>query len=69
MKNREKLLKQIFVGKVSSIIGFDKTLELLKEANDAFPECKHNKLNDDSVYVKNEVIGFYCQKCDEVYSN
>jgi len=34
--NQEKLIKQLFVGKVSEIIGFYKTLELLKEANDAF---------------------------------
>ena len=40
MKNREKLVKQLFVGKVSEILGFDKTLALLKEANDAFPKCE-----------------------------
>ncbi len=36
MKNREKLVKQLFVGKVSEILGFDKTLELLKEAKSAY---------------------------------
>lgn len=34
--NQEKLIRQLFVGKVSEIIGFEKTFELLKEANDAF---------------------------------
>ncbi|ELM3651224.1 hypothetical protein RYR30_001955 [Flavobacterium psychrophilum] len=34
--NQEKLIRQLFVGKVSEIIGFEKTVELLKEANDAF---------------------------------
>ena len=33
---QEKLIRQLFVGKVSEIIGFDKTVDLLKEANDAF---------------------------------
>lgn len=33
--NQEKLIRQLFVGKVSEIIGFEKTVELLKEANDA----------------------------------
>jgi hypothetical protein len=31
----EKLEKQLFIGKVSEIIGFDKTNELLKEAKEA----------------------------------
>jgi hypothetical protein len=34
--SQEKLIRQLFVGKVSEIIGFDKTIELLKEANDTF---------------------------------
>lgn len=29
----EKLRRQLFIGKVSIIIGFEKTLELLKECN------------------------------------
>ena len=33
--NKEKLIHQLFVGKVSNVIGFDKTTELLKEAKDA----------------------------------
>ena len=52
MKNREKLVKQLFVGKVSEILGFDKTLELLKEANDAFKKCEHNKDIDPKAYAK-----------------
>ena len=67
MKNREKLIKQLFVGKVSEILGFDKTLELLKEANEAFPKCKHNEDNDLRLYANDEFIGYYCKKCDEVY--
>lgn len=33
--NKEKLVRQLFVGKVSEIIGFDKTVELLKESTNA----------------------------------
>ncbi len=29
---KEKLTKQLFIGKVSEIIGFDKTVELLKDS-------------------------------------
>jgi hypothetical protein len=32
MEKKQKLEKQLFIGKVSEIIGFDKTLELLKES-------------------------------------
>jgi hypothetical protein len=33
-----KLKKQLFIGKVSEIIGFDKTVELLKECETAFKQ-------------------------------
>lgn len=33
--DKQKLIKQLFVGKVSDIIGIEKTTELLKEATDA----------------------------------
>jgi GTP1/Obg family GTP-binding protein len=33
MEKKEKLKHQLFIGKVSDIIGFDKTLELLRECN------------------------------------
>lgn len=32
METKNKLEKQLFIGKVSEIIGFEKTVELLKEA-------------------------------------
>lgn len=32
----EKLKRQLFIGKVSEIIGIDKTTELLKESNELF---------------------------------
>ena len=32
METKNKLERQLFIGKVSEIIGFEKTVELLKEA-------------------------------------
>lgn len=43
MKKREKLVNQLFIGKVSEIIGFDETTDLLKEARNAFLKCKRPK--------------------------
>lgn len=67
MENRDKLVKELFIGKVSEIIGYEKTIELLKQANDTFPKCKHDEGNDSKTYAGKEFIGYYCQKCDEVY--
>jgi hypothetical protein len=33
IEKKEKLKHQLFIGKVSEIIGFEKTVELLKEVN------------------------------------
>lgn len=33
MERKERLKYQLFIGKVDEIVGFDKTLELLKECN------------------------------------
>jgi hypothetical protein len=33
MEKKEKLKHQLFIGKVSDVIGFEKTIELLKEVN------------------------------------
>lgn len=38
--NREKLVNQLFTGKVADILGMDKTIELKKEAENAFPKEK-----------------------------
>jgi hypothetical protein len=34
METKEKLKHQLFIGKVSDVIGFEKTLNLLKEVNE-----------------------------------
>lgn len=36
MERNERLKHQLFIGKVTEILGFDKTLELLKECNEVF---------------------------------
>ncbi len=41
--NTEKLIRQLFVGKVAEIIGMEKTLELLKEATDAIEGAANTK--------------------------
>jgi hypothetical protein len=33
MESKEKLKHQLFIGKVTEILGFDKTVELLKQCN------------------------------------
>lgn len=34
METKEKLKHQLFIGKVSELIGFEKTVELLKQVNE-----------------------------------
>jgi len=34
MESKEKLKNSLFIGKVTEILGFDKTVELLKQCND-----------------------------------
>jgi hypothetical protein len=36
MEKIEKLKRQLFIGKVQEIIGFENTIELLKECNEIF---------------------------------
>ncbi len=36
MEKIEKLKRQLFIGKVQEVIGFEKTIELLKECNETF---------------------------------
>jgi hypothetical protein len=36
MEKIERLKHQLFIGKVTEILGFDRTLELLKECNEVF---------------------------------
>lgn len=49
--DREKLIKQLFVGKVTEIIGTEKTTELLKEATVAIDEMLKSRKADVSGWV------------------
>lgn len=49
--DREKLIKQLFVGKVTEIIGNEKTTELLKEATIAIDEMLKSRKADVSGWV------------------
>lgn len=40
MERIEKLKRQLFIGKVQEIIGFEKTIELLKECNETFKDIE-----------------------------
>lgn len=48
MQNREKLIRQLFVGKVSEILGYEKTIELLKESINAFPKNPNEEIEEQS---------------------
>jgi len=55
--NKEKLIKQLFVGKVSDIIGFKKTTKLLKEATDAINAIikRKNERLDEQEYLTKHI--------------
>lgn len=57
--DREKLIKQLFVGKVTEIIGTEKTTELLKEATVAIDEmlksCKADVSGSATVDINTQV--------------
>ena len=57
--NTEKLIRQLFVGKVAEIIGMEKTLELLKEATDAIEGAAKSKQADDNTQLPLDFISWY----------
>jgi len=63
--DKEKLIKQLFIGKVTEILGFEKTSELLKETIDALNMvCKDVKPNEKQT---NNLFDIY-QKIDIMMS-
>ena len=77
--DREKLIKQLFVGKVAEIIGTEKTTELLKEATVAIDEMLKSRkpdfverseqlvcdeCTDGSGWYGDEEITYNCSKCN-----
>ena len=45
IENKERLKNQLFIGKVSDIVGEDTTIQLLKECNEAFKPKEYEKNN------------------------
>ena len=43
MNKKDKLINQLFIGLVINELGLDKTLELLKEAREAFKDFDNTK--------------------------
>lgn len=51
--NSERIRHQLFFGKVASLIGMDKTVELLKEAESAIPKAHNIEFEiGQTVYLK-----------------
>lgn len=71
--DRQKLIHQLFVGKVAEVLGMEKTTELLKEAKEAFSipsivqqsEIKHIQqrklLNGFIEHIEDTVDFFPCE--------
>ena len=57
--NKEKLIHQLFIGKVSDEIGLKRTTELLREAKEAFSTC-------DSYYANNLSEQKECLNCGKL---
>lgn len=56
-----KLVYQLFIGKVSEILGFEKTVELLKEAKESFEVPKYCMCCEKD--LSKEPIFTYCEVC------
>ena len=46
---KDKLINQLFIGKVTELIGTDKTIELLKECKETFKDFEDKKSFEDLV--------------------
>ena len=57
--DKQKLIKQLFVGKVSDILGFEKTNELLKEATDAINAIDVGQ----KLPIHNVSVSLICETC------
>jgi hypothetical protein len=63
--NTEKLVHQLFIGKVADILGIDKTTELLKEAKTAIePLTEGQKLPISGVVGSEERTELVCPDCN-----
>ena len=53
--NKQKLIHELFIGKVADKIGFKKTLELLSESNKAINKLQ-NETKDEVEVIKESII-------------
>lgn len=52
MNDKDKLIHQLFVGKVTEILGFEKTVQLLKESKEAFNHSVSIRLNEENILTQ-----------------
>ena len=55
--DRQKLIHQLFIGKVADVLGMEKTTELLKEAKEAFaiPNVVSTSCDLTDIELKNKI--------------
>ena len=58
--DRQKLIHQLFIGKVADVLGMEKTTELLKEAKEVF--------SIPNIVQQSEQVQFKCDKVCDWYS-
>ena len=61
--DRQKLIHQLFIGKVADVLGLEKTTELLKEAKEAFAISDVVQVKPEKVCKGSWQIGNNCKKC------
>lgn len=61
--DRQKLITQLFIGKVSDVLGVDKTMQLLKEAKDEFIKHDIVQVKPKKVCKGSWLIGNNCKTC------
>ena len=64
--DRQKLIHQLFVGKVSDVLGMEKTTELLKEAKESFAIPNVVQQNEQCVKQEIDYKKEYNRICQEV---
>jgi len=64
--DRQKLIHQLFVGKVTEIIGYEKTMALLRESTEAFDLEPKDECDHDYTMIGHQCNGHYeCTKCKQ----
>jgi hypothetical protein len=67
--DRQKLIHQLFIGKVADVLGLEKTTELLKEAKEAF--AIHDVVGSTVTETKTRLLfsaEFHCSNCNTIHT-